>query len=124
MIRTNRFIIEFGMGIDFHEQDVTNAAVKAAKDAISKSCLIGLNEVCGFSQDNINENVFIHVTVAVTRPEEVRTEEVAKCFPVGKVTVDVVSGGLKTDGLYFTGFGDKDDSIEVAVTCVKVEVKK
>lgn len=123
VIKTDRFIIEFGMGIDFHGQDVTNAAVKAAKDAISRSCLIGLNEVCGFSQDDINENVFIEVTVAVTRPEEVRTEEVAGCFPVGKVTVKAVSGGLKTDGLYFTKFGDKDDSIEVAVAGVKVEVK-
>ncbi len=110
MIYTDRFIIEFGMGIDFHGQDVTKAAVKAAKDAISKSCLVGLNEICGFTQDNINEKVFVNVTVAVTRPEEVDTEEVSKCFPVG-------------EGLYFTKFGDKDDSIEVAVAGVKVEIK-
>ncbi len=122
-METNRFIIEFGMGIDFHGQDVTKAAVKAAKDAISKSCLVGLSEVCGFTQDNINENVFVDVMVAVTRPEEVNTEEVSKCFPVGKVTVKAVSGGLKTEGLYFTKFGDKDDSIEVAVASVKVEIK-
>ncbi len=123
MIYTDRFIIEFGMGIDFHGQDVTKAAVKAAKDAISKSCLVGLNEICGFTQDNINEKVFVNVTVAVTRPEEVDTEEVSKCFPVGKVTVEAVKGGLKTEGLYFTKFGDKDDSIEVAVAGVKVEIK-
>lgn len=122
-METNRFIIEFGMGIDFHGQDVTKATVKAAKDAISKSCLVGLSEVCGFTQDNINENVFVDVMVAVTRPEEVRTEEVSKCFPVGKVTVKAVSGGLRTEGLYFTKFGDKDDSIEVAVASVKVEIK-
>lgn len=122
-METNRFIIEFGMGIDFHGQDVTKAAVKAAKDAISKSCLVGLSEVCGFTQDNINENVFVDVMVAVTRPEEVNTEEVSKCFPVGKVTVKAVSGGLRTEGLYFTKFGDKDDSIEVAVASVKVEIK-
>jgi len=121
--KTDRFIIEFGMGIDFHGQDVTKAAVKAAQNAISKSCLVGLSEVCGFTQDNINENVFIDVTVAVTRPEEVRTEEVSGCFPVGRVTVKAVSGGLKTEGLYFTKFGDKDDSIEVAVASVKVEIK-
>jgi len=123
VIFTNRFIIEFGIGVDFHGQDVTKAAVKASKDAISKSCLIGLNEVCGFSQDNINENVFIDVTVGVTRPEDVNTDEVAKCFPVGKVTVHVVKGGLKTEGLYFTKFKDKDDSIEAAIASVKVEIK-
>lgn len=39
------------------------------------------------------------------------------------VIVKTVAGGLKTDGLYFTKFGDKDDSIEVAVACVKVEIK-
>ncbi|WP_255346911.1 Lin0512 family protein [Sedimentibacter sp. B4] len=115
--------MEFGMGIDFHGQDVTKAAVKASKDAISKSCLIGLNEVVGFSQDNIDENVFIDVTVAVSRPEEVNKKEVEKCFPVGKITVNAVKGGLKTDGLYFTRFGDRDDSIEACIACVKVGIK-
>ena len=111
------------MGMDFHGQNVTKAAVKACKDAISKSCLIGLDEVCGFSQDNVDENVFIDVTVAVSRPEEIIKEEIEKCFPVGKVTVNAVIGGLKTDGLYFTRFGDKDDSIEASIACVKVEIK-
>lgn len=120
---TRKYVIEFGMGIDFHGQDVTKAAVKAAKDAISRSCLIGLNDVCGFTQDDIDENVFIEVVMGVSRPNEVIVEEVAKCFPVGKVTVKCVYGGLKTDGLYFTRFGDKDDSVEVAVASVKVEIK-
>lgn len=111
------------MGIDFHGQDVTKAAVKAAKDAVSKSCLIGLNEVCGFNQDNIDDNVLIEATIAVSKPDEVVKKEVARCFPVGKVTVKTVTGGLKTEGLYFTKFGDKDDSIEVAIASVKVEIK-
>jgi len=123
VIATSRFIIEFGMGMDFHGQDVTKAAVKAASDAISKSCLVGLREVCGFSHDDINKKVLIDVTVGVTRPEEVKTEEVSKCFPVGRVTVRAVKGGLKTEGLFFEEFGDKDDSIEVAVASVKVEIK-
>lgn len=120
----DRFVIEIGMGIDFHGQDVTKAAVKAAKDAISKSCLIGLEEVCGFNQDNIDENVLIDVTVAVSRPDEVKVSEVERVFPVGKVNVNAVHGGLRTEGLYFTKFGDKDDSIEVAVASVSVKIKK
>ncbi|WP_034631412.1 Lin0512 family protein [Desulfotruncus alcoholivorax] len=36
-----RYIIEFGTGIDFHGQDVTGAARKAVKDAISHACLCG-----------------------------------------------------------------------------------
>jgi uncharacterized protein (TIGR02058 family) len=112
------------MGVDFHGQDVTKAAVKAAKDAISKSCLIGLNEVCGFTQDNVDDKVMIDVTIGVTRPDEVKTDEVAKCFPVGKVDVIAVYGGLKTEGLYFSKFGDKDNSIEVAIASVSVKIKK
>jgi len=120
----DRFVIEIGMGTDFHGQDVTKAAVKAAKDAISKSCLIGLEEVCGFTQDNIDENVLIDVTIGVTRPDDVIKDEVVKCFPVGKVSIRTVYGGLKTEGLYFSNFGDKDDSIEVAVASVSVKIKK
>ena len=121
---TDRYIIEIGMGVDIHGQDVTKAAVKAAKDAISRSCLIGLEEILGFTQDNMDENVFIDVTVAVSRPDEVVTEEIVKCFPVGKVSVHAVYGGLKTEGLYFTKFGDKDNSIEVAVASVSVKIKE
>ncbi len=40
-----KFIVEMGMGIDQHGQDPTNAARKAVKDAISRSCLCGLVEV-------------------------------------------------------------------------------
>lgn len=121
---TDKFIIEIGMGIDFHGQDVTKAAVKAARDAISKSCLIGLEEVCGFTQENIDENVLIDVTVAVSRPDEVKINEIKKVFPVGQVNVQALHGGLKTEGLYFTKFGDKDNSIEVAVASVSVKIKK
>ena len=37
-----KYIVELGLGSDFHGQDVTKAAKKAAKDAISHSCLCGL----------------------------------------------------------------------------------
>ena len=41
-----KYIVELGLGSDFHGQDVTKAAKKAAKDAISHSCLCGLEERC------------------------------------------------------------------------------
>ena len=37
-----RYIVEFGMGADLHGGDVTKAAVKAVKDATSRSCLCGM----------------------------------------------------------------------------------
>lgn len=90
-----RFIIEFGLGTDFHGQDVSKAAQKAVK---------------------------VNVTVAVSRPEAVDTEAVKSCLPVGEVEVHAVAGGLNFPGLYIPGFGDSDDSIEVAVAAIEVFV--
>jgi uncharacterized protein (TIGR02058 family) len=115
-----RFIIEFGMGVDLHGQDVQKAAEKAVRDATSKSCLCGLKEILNL--DDLNQSVFVKVTVAVSRPEDVSASKVAKCLPMGKVEVEAVKGGLKVPGLLVPEFGDKDDSVEVAVACVEVGV--
>ena len=117
-----KFIVEFGLGTDFHGQDVTKAAKKAAKDAVSRSCLCGLEEVLGLT--DFKEQVFIRATVAVTRPEDVRCEEVAEVFPVGTVEGVAVQGGLKCDGLCIPAFGDCDKSIEAAVAAVEVYVEE
>lgn len=114
-----RYIIEFGMGTDFHGQDVSKAAVKAVKHAISSSCLCGLSEVLNL--DNLDQ-VRVKVTVAVSRPAEVDTKLVAGCLPIGSVEVRAIDGGLHLPGLYLPRFGDKDDSIEVAVAAVEVEI--
>jgi len=117
-----RFVIEFGMGMDFHGQDVNVAAGRAVKDAITRSCLIGLNEICGFTEENINEKMLVEAIIGVTRPEELNIDEIKKLFPVGTVTVKAVKGGLMVPGLYFPAFGDKDDSIEAAIACITVSI--
>ncbi|WP_073271002.1 Lin0512 family protein [Alkalibacter saccharofermentans] len=117
-----RFVIEFGMGIDFHGQDVNVAASRAVKDAISRSCLVGLNEICGIEADDLNENVYIEAIVGVDRPEELDVKRIEECFPVGKAQVSAVKGGLKSPGFMFLNFGDKDDTIEVAVASVQVKI--
>ena len=109
-----RFIIEFGLGTDFHGQDVSKAAQKAVKDAISRSCLCGLIDVLEIR--DFKRDVKVNVTVAVSRPEAVDTEAVKSCLPVGEVEVHAVPG------LYIPGFGDSDDSIEVAVAAIEVFV--
>ncbi|MDR3322410.1 MAG: Lin0512 family protein [Synergistaceae bacterium] len=113
-----RFIIEFGLGMDFHGQDVGKAAVKAVRDATTKSCLCGLKEV--LELDDLDRSVLIKVTVAVSRPEAVVAGDIEKCLPVGRVEVNAVKGGLNVPGLLMPQFGDKDDSIEVAIACVEV----
>ena len=115
-----RFIIEFGLGTDFHGQDVSMAAQKAVKDAISRSCLCGLIDVLEIR--DFKRDVKVNVTVAVSRPEAVDTEAVKSCLPVGEVEVHAVAGGLNFPGLYIPGFGDSDDSIEVAVAAIEVFV--
>ena len=116
-----KFIVEFGMGTDFHGQDVTKAAKKAAKDAISRSCLCGLDEVLELT--DFKTQVFIRATVAVTRPEEVDCAAVAEVFPVGTVEAVPVQGGLRCDGLCIPAFGDCDKSIEAAVAAVEVYIR-
>ena len=115
-----RYIIEFGMGTDFHGQNVGKAAAKAVRDAVSRSCLCGLSEVLHL--DDLEGAVKIKVTVAVPRPEEVEPEAIRACLPIGTVEVHAVCGGLHMPGLYLPQFGDQDDSIEVAVAAVEVEV--
>jgi uncharacterized protein (TIGR02058 family) len=120
--KVSRYIIEFGIGMDLHGQDVNKAALKAVRDATTKSCLCGLKEVLGL--DDLDRHVRITATVAVSRPEEVVASDIAACLPVGKVEVKAVKGGLKVPGLLMPQFGDKDDSIEVAIACVEVGIVK
>ena len=57
-----KFIIQLGMGVDQHGQDVTKAAQKAIKNAISNNCLVGLTEICDLKDvketfEDMNENI-------------------------------------------------------------------
>jgi len=117
-----RYIIEFGIGLDMHGQDVSKAAKKAVTNAVSKSCLCGLTEVLGL--EDLDKEVFIKVTVAVSNPERVDKEAVAACLPVGRAEVTAVKGGLTVPGLYIPAFGDSDDSIEAALAAVEVFIEQ
>ena len=117
-----KFIVEFGLGTDFHGQDVTKAACKAAKDAISRSCLCGLEDY--LQNGSTESDVVIEARIAVSRPEDVYCVRVAEVFPVGRVSVVPVAGGLTVDGLCIPAFGDADQSIEAAVAAVTVYINK
>lgn len=112
-----RYIIELGLGADFHGQNVSKAAAKAVREAVSRSCLCGLQEVLGLRD---LEQIRVVATVAVSRPEEVEHSQVAAQLPVGTVEVRPVSGGLSVPGLAIPRFGDRDDSIEIALAVVEV----
>ncbi|WP_071394058.1 Lin0512 family protein [Bacillus tuaregi] len=114
-----RYIIELGWGADLHGQNVTKAARKAVKDAISRSCLCGMDEI--LSMQDFDE-MQVHVGIATPYPNLVDKEKVLEVLPFGKKTLKVMEGGLETPGMYVKALGDSKDSIVVANAVVEVYV--
>jgi len=106
-----RFVVELGTGIDLHGEDVTAASCRAAKDAISRSCLCGLLEILELK--NLKD-VDIEILVACPHPEKVDLERVMAMVPIGRKTAQAVLGGMQTRGLCVPQFGPECDHILVA----------
>ena len=113
-----RYVVEFGTGADLHGGDVTQAAGRAVKDEISRSCLCGLFDIFGMKDP---DQMHVAVKIGCPRPEEVRQDEVAKMIPFGTVTMEVVEGGLSVRGLSLPALGE-GDSITIAVAALTVYV--
>ena len=84
-----RLLTEFGMGSSLRRQDYTEAASRAAKDALWHNS-INLAELFGKDKSEM----IITVEVAVQQPEMVDADVIAAIFPYGQVTVKAVKGGL------------------------------
>jgi uncharacterized protein (TIGR02058 family) len=110
---TKDFVLEIGNGVDLRGGDSTKAAARAVADAVHHGSLFILGYVPDF------DKVHVHVTVAVPRPETVRTEEVLKELPVGQKSIQVVSGGLVVP--YQLG-GSEEVIMAVAAVRVSIEV--
>lgn len=113
-----RFVIEFGTGADLHGEDVTKAAQKAVKDAVSHSCLCGLVDILGMTDPNKME---IEARVGCPYPERVNREEVVKAIPFGTVHLEVVPGGLTAPGLKLPLLAETD-TIVIAVAALTVYI--
>lgn len=113
-----RYIVELGTGIDLHGGDVTKAATRAVRDAISRSCLCGLFEVAGL-RDPDEMQVRLHV--ACPFPDRLDAAAVAAAVPFGRVTLDVGEGGMVTQGLHVDRLGE-GDRIVVALAAVTVSI--
>lgn len=114
-----RFIVEIGTGVVLHGGDMTKAAVRAVNDAVSRSCLCGLFEIAGLKSP---DQMHVEVKIACPYPEKVDTQVVIKAVPVGKATVEAVTGGLTARGLYAPQFGE-GDTIVVANAALTVYVE-
>ena len=116
-----RFIVELGTGVDLHGENVTEAACRAVKDAISKSCLCGLMEILDLKDPN---RIELEILVACPRPEDVDAELVKSVAPVGRKTLQAVAGGLQVKGLCVPQFGRNCDQIMVANASITVWVNE
>jgi len=117
---TQRFIVEIGTGADLHGEDVTKAACRAVKDAISRSCLCGLVEILGIEDLHTMQ---VDVLVACPNPDEVDLEQVNAVVPIGQKTARAVQGGMNVKGLCVPDFAPDCDRIVVANAAVTVSIR-
>lgn len=112
-----RYVIEIGMGADLHGGDITKAAVKAVKDAVSRCCLCGIEDI--LEKDVLKMHV--HVKIGCTDPERIDKAAVLKAVPVGNRDIEVVKGGLNAHGLLVPVFG-AGETIEIVLAVLTVYV--
>lgn len=114
-----KFIVEVGMGVDQHGQDPTNAAQKAVKDAVARSCLVGLLEIARL--DDVDQ-MFVDVLITSPYPEKVDAEKVLQTIPFGRKQIKIVEGGMIAKSIYQPKLGDTSDEFLVANAAVTVFV--
>lgn len=114
-----KFIPEVGMGMDQHGQDPTNAACKAVKDAVSRSCLAGLLEIARL--DNVSQ-MYVELLVACPNADQVDKEKVLQVLPFGQKRIEVVEGGMIARSIYEPELGDTSDEAYIATAAVNVFV--
>jgi uncharacterized protein (TIGR02058 family) len=95
MPQWRKYILEVGVGIDLHGQDVTKAAQRAVKDAISHVSMIGLREILPITKiEELDELLLVDVTVATPFPDQVDHTAVLSILPEGQRRITVVEGGM------------------------------
>lgn len=114
-----RFIVEIGMGTDLHGQDVTKASRRAVRDAISRSCLCGLQEIVALPR---LDDMIVEVKIATPLPDQVDQAAVLSEIPFGRKSIHVVEGGLAVPTLLIEQLGDKNADAVVALAAVTVSV--
>ncbi len=121
----NRFILQLGWSCDQHghNDDCTNAAVKAVKNAISHNCLTGLTEICGLKEPKDLLKMKVHVKIGAPYPDNIDKKKVLKAIPFGEKSIEVVKGGLIAQGIMIKELGDTSDNIIVCNAAVTVSVK-
>lgn len=115
-----RFAIELGYAADLHGEDMTKAAVRAVRDAVSRICLCGIVEICG--RDRF-QGVYVHADVSVPHPDEVDREAVLASIPIGETSLNVTCGGMSVPGIEVPCFAPGVSNIVVACAALTVTIE-
>ncbi|HJB71304.1 MAG TPA: Lin0512 family protein [Candidatus Flavonifractor avistercoris] len=114
-----RFLIEIGTGVDMHGGDMTKAAQKAVKDALSHCCMAGVREIHNAGP----KDIALRIKICCPRPEELDLNRVRE--PVSfydDIELVPVQGGASEKGLHVEEMGD-GDTLVVAVAIITVYLK-
>uniref|UniRef100_A0A5B7CAA8 50S ribosomal protein L34 n=1 Tax=Davidia involucrata TaxID=16924 RepID=A0A5B7CAA8_DAVIN len=114
--------VEMGVGYDQHGQDVTAAAMRACRDAISSNSIPAFRRgsVPGVTFDQMK--LQIKLGVPQTLQQFLNIEKVKSVFPYGKImNFEVVDGGLIcSSGVHVEEMGDKNDDCYIVNAAVYV----
>lgn len=114
--------VEMGVGYDQHGQDITSAAMRACRDAISS------NSIPAFRRGSIPGVTFgqmklqIKLGVPHSLQQSLDIERVKSVFPYGEIVkFEVVDGGMIcSSGVYVEEMGDKNDDCYIVNAAVYV----
>jgi uncharacterized protein (TIGR02058 family) len=121
-----RFVVQIGFGVDQHghNDDCTNASIKAIKNAISNNCLTGLVEICGLNAPKELLRMKVHVKLGVPFPKNINEAKILKAVPFGIKSLEVVKGGLLADGIMIKELRDTSNKIIICNAAVTVSIEQ
>ncbi|MFX1389010.1 MAG: Lin0512 family protein [Promethearchaeota archaeon] len=126
MSEVKRFIVEIAQGVDQHghNNNCTNASIKAVKNAIAKNCLCGLSEICDFKEPKDLLKMIVHVKIGAPYPENIDEKKILKAIPFGEKSIEIVKGGLVAKGVMIKELGDTSENIIICDAAVTVSVRR
>lgn len=114
-----RYLIEIGTGVDMHGGDMTGAALKAIKNAMSHCCMAGVREIHNAGP----QNIALRIKLCCPHPEALDLEALHGPVHFYKdVEIVPAQGGGAEKGLYVPEMGD-GDHLTVAVAIITVYLK-
>lgn len=114
--------VEMGVGYDQHGQDITAAAMRACRDAISSNSIPAFRTgaIPGVNTDQMKLKLKLGVPRSTQGSLDI--ERVKSIFPYGDIIdVEVVDGGLVcSSGVCLEAMGDKNDDCYIVNAAVYV----